>query len=123
MTETASEYLRRVNEEYRRLAGEFRAVAREAAQAEADHKAKRAQKVLTFKDAQPNMSHAEATTRAESDPAIAELYQKRLITAALADSMKEKLRQLKEEVPSARTDVVNERGADEFHSRGYGGTP
>ena len=123
MTETASEYLRKVNEEYRRLAGEFRGVARAAAQAEADHKSKRAQKILSFKDDQPGMSHAEATTRAEADSVIAELYQKRLINAALSDSLKEKLRQLKEEVPSARTDVVNERGADEFHSRGYGGTP
>lgn len=117
----ANTYLKRVNEEYRRLAGQYKGVAREAALAEADHKSKRAQAILAIKDANHGMSHAEATTRAEADPTIAGLYQTRLINEALRDSLKQKLMQLKEEVPSARTDVVNERGTDEFHSRGYSG--
>lgn len=122
MTE-ATDYLHKVNEEYRRLAGEYKAVARNAAQTEADHKAKRAQKILAIKDATPGMSHAEATTRAEADDVIAGLHQARLIAEALRDSLKAKLYQLAEECPSARTDVVNERAVDEFHARGYGGTP
>ena len=123
MTEPARDYLRRINEEYRRLAGTYKNVAREAASSNAEHKSKRAQKIILIKDASPGMSHAEATARAEADPEIAALYQDRMLKASVADSLKEKLRQLKEEVPSARTDVVNERGTDEFHARGYGGTP
>lgn len=123
MTETAAEYLHRVNEEYRRLAGEYKGVARDAAEAEAEHKAQRAIKIITLKDATPGMSHAEATTRAEADPLIMGLLRDRLLKAGLRDSLKEKLHQLKEEAPSARTAEVSERGTDEFHARGYSGAP
>ena len=118
---SASEYLHRVNEEYRRLAGQYKGVAREAALAEAHHKAQRAKKILVIKDANPGMSHAEAVTRAEADDEIAALHQDRLLKDGLRDSLKEKLHQMKEEVPSARTGVVNERTVDDFHSRGYSG--
>ncbi|MCW2902237.1 MAG: hypothetical protein JWO67_4502 [Streptosporangiaceae bacterium] len=118
---TAADYLRQINEEYRKLASGFYRVARDAAEAEAEHKAQRAIFIIGLKDEKPGMSHAEAVTRAEADVRIRGLYRDRLLKAGVADSYKEKLRQLKEEVPSARTDVVNERGADEFHARGYSG--
>jgi hypothetical protein len=120
---TAAEYLKRINEEYRKLATDYWKVAKDAAEAEAEHKAQRAIFIIGLKDEKPSMSHAEAVTRAEADIRIRGLHRDRLLKAGLADSYREKLRQLKEEVPSARTAEVSERGTDEFHARGYGGTP
>lgn len=105
----------------------YRQIALDAAAAEAEHKTARAKAILACKAGtgpegqKVRMSHAEAETRAEADDRIAELYLKRLTTAAIADSHREKLRQLREQVATGRTAVASERAADQFHAEGRTG--
>lgn len=118
---TAREHLGAVSRAYEIAADEYRGIARSAAIAEAAHKAARAKAILRHKADAGRMSHAEAETRAEADDEIAGLYQERLITAALADSAREKLRQLREQVATGRTAVASERAVDQFHAQGLTG--
>ena len=120
---TAVRQLGTVSREYERQADAYRDVALAAAAAEAEHKAKRAQAILRFKAEADRMSHAEAETRAEADETVAGLYRERLITAAKADSHREKLRQLREQVGSGRTVVASEREVDRIHAGGWSGAP
>jgi hypothetical protein len=93
-----------------------------AAAAEADHKAARAKAILTAKASETDrISHAEAEARAEADEHIAGLYRERLIAAALQDSHREKLRQLREQVATGRTAVTSEREVDKIHAIGLSG--
>lgn len=120
---TPRSVLTELNAEYSRMVREHWKAGREASLAKAEHVKKRAQKILRLKDANPEMSHAEAATRAEADDEIADLHQKRLIAESNRSSLRQKLEQLKEDVQSARADVRHERNEDEFHARGYGGAP
>lgn len=110
-----------VSREYERMANEFEDLALRAAKAEAAHKSARAQAILTAKASAAGMSHAEAETRAEADPRVADLYMERLTTAALADSRREKLRQLKEQQANGRSAVAYERDVDKIHADGLSG--
>lgn len=122
---TLSESLRRlgdVSREYEALANTANEVYTDAARAEATHRYERAKAMLRAKaGADFKMSIAEAETRADADDTVAELYQTRLVTAAGADALKAKLAQLREQVATGRTAVVDERAGDQFHARGYGG--
>ena len=104
-----------------RAATEYGAIAHRAAVAEAAHKAARAKAILRFRAQDGVRSHAEAEAHAEADDEIAGLYQERLIAAALADSHREKLRQLREQVATGRTYVASERAADQIHANGLAG--
>jgi hypothetical protein len=115
---TAAEHLGEVSKMYARLADSYRQVTLDAAAAEAEHKAARAKAVLAFKAGEEKVSHAEAEARADADDHIADLYLRRLTTAALASSHREKLHQLREQVATGRTAVASERAADEMHARG-----
>lgn len=110
-----------VSRAYELAADEYRGIAQRAAEAEAAHKAARAKAILRYKAAGERVSHAEAETRAEAEDEIAELFRDRLITAALADSAREKLRQLREQVATGRTAVASERAVDSFHAQGITG--
>src|SRR5690606_17880878 len=103
-------------------ADDYQAVALAAAAAEAAHKTARAKAILRFKaEADTRVSHAEAESRAEADDEVARLYLERLTTAAVAESHREKLRQLREQVANGRTAVASERAADAHHAAGLTG--
>lgn len=110
-----------VSRQYEKLVDEYRDVAINAAVAEAEHKTARAKAILRAKAGEERVSHAEAEARAEADDEIAALYLRRLTTAALADSHREKLRQLREQVATGRTAVASERAADQLHAEGRTG--
>lgn len=106
-----------VSRAYEIAAGEYRDIAVRAAEAEAAHKAARAKAILKAKASETErISHAEAEARAEADDVIAGLYRERLISSALADSHREKLRQLREQVATGRTAVASEREVDRIHA-------
>jgi hypothetical protein len=115
------DHLSKVSKEYQAKADEYERVAIDAAANEAEHKAQKARAVLRFKATRERMSQAEAETMADADEVIAQLYRDRLISAAIADAHREKLRQLKEQVASGRTYVASEREVDRMHAGGYGG--
>lgn len=119
-----SESIRRlgdVSRLYETKADECEQVYTDAARAESAYKHERAKAVIRFKESGERMSVAEAETRADASDEIAALYQARLVNAARADALKAKLAQLREQVAVGRTAVVDERAADQFHARGYGG--
>lgn len=118
---SALDRLGAVSRAYELAADEYRQVAVNAAEAEAAHRSEKAKAVLRFRALDDVRSHAEAEARADGDDRIAGLYRDRLVKAALADSHKAKLAQLKEQVATGRTRVTSERTADEFHARGYTG--
>ncbi len=120
---TALSHLGAVSRQYQEVADAYRDVAVAAAEAEAKHKATRAQAILRAKAEADRMSHAEAETRADADVHIAALYRQRLITAALADAHREKLRQLREQVSFGRTAAASEREVDRIHAGGWSGAP
>jgi hypothetical protein len=114
-----------VSRQYEEMADAYRQVALDAAVAEAAHKTARAKVILNVKAVakgeSERISHAEAETRAEADDNVAALFLERLTTAALADSHREKLRQLREQVATGRTAVASERAADAQHAAGLTG--
>lgn len=111
-----------VSRAYETAVGEYRGVAVAAAEAEAEHRRERAKAILRFKARDDvRVSHAEAETRAEADDRIADLYMKRVTTAAVADSHRERLRQLREQVATGRTAVASDREADRIHAAGMTG--
>lgn len=121
MSASALGRLGAVSRAYEIAADEYRGIAQDAAEAEAAHKAARAKAILRFKAAGEKVSHVDAETRAEAQDEIADLYRQRLISAALQDSAREKLRQLREQVATGRTAVASERTADSFHAQGLSG--
>lgn len=110
-----------VSQEYQIKADEFKAIATAAALAEAAHKSRRAQKALEFKDSGECRSMTEAEARADADGEIAALLRERLVSAAVADSHKQKLQQLREQNANGRSVVASERETDRMHADGYGG--
>jgi hypothetical protein len=121
-----SESVRRLGEvsrEYELKANSAEQVYEAAARAEATHKNVRAKAVLKHKMTGDCRSVAEAEMRADAQDDVCELLQTRLVKAAAADALKAKLTQLREQVATGRTAVVDERAGDQFHARGYGGAP
>lgn len=118
---TPREHLRNVSRAYEKAADEYHGIAKAAAVAEAAHKAARAKAILRYRAADDVKSFAEAEARAEADDEIAGLHQARLIAAALADSHKQKLLQLREQVATGRTAVASDRVADQQHAAGLTG--
>lgn len=110
-----------VSQEYQVKADEFRDVAVAAALAEADHKSRRAQRSLQFKDSGECRSMTEAEARADADEEIAVLLRDRLVAAAIAEAHKQKLQQLREQNANGRSVVASERETDRMHAGGYGG--
>jgi len=121
VTSAALEQLGRVSATYATMAVEYRAVAEAAAAAESAHKHARAKAILRYKASEDRMSMAEAEARAEADDEVAGLYAERLMTAAVADSYRQRLYQLREQVAVGRSFATTEREADRLHATG--GTP
>lgn len=115
------ERLGEVSRAYEAMADGYQAVLLQAAAAEAAHKTARAKAILRFKAGEERVSHAEAESRAEADDVVAGLYLERLTTAAVAESHREKLRQLREQVANGRTAVASDRAADAHHAAGLTG--
>jgi hypothetical protein len=115
------ERLGEVSRAYEAMADAYQAVLLGAAAAEAAHKTARAKAILRFKADGERVSHAEAESRAEADDEVARLYLERLTTAAVAESHREKLRQLREQVANGRTAVASDRAADQHHAAGLTG--
>lgn len=111
--------------EYEKAANAFGDITFQAACAEAEHKAARAKEILAYKargaKAGNRISHAEAETAAEADDVVADFYMARLTSAALADSARQKLGQLRAMVDVARTVATSDRAADMHHASGYSG--
>jgi hypothetical protein len=112
----AIQRLRRVSDTYEEKATESPAMYETAARAEAYYRAERAKAVLRHKASADRMSVAEAETRADADNQIYQLHTDRLVSAALAEAHKDRLRQLKEREASCRTEVTTEREADRIHA-------
>jgi hypothetical protein len=93
-----------------------------AAEAEAAHKAARARRVLKAMHDEGVKSVAMAENIAEADDCVADLYSKRLITAALAEATKQKIYSLREAIGLERSRMASEREMDRIHSRD-GGMP
>jgi superfamily II DNA or RNA helicase len=88
----------------------------EAAKAEAEHKRVRAKRFLRALHDEEAKSAAMADNVAEADDMVADLYSKRLIAAAIADSTKQKILSLREEIGMARSQMANEREMDRIYS-------
>jgi predicted chitinase len=88
-----------------------------AAEAEAEHKKYRAKRFLKALHDEEAKSAVMAENIAEADDTVADLYSKRLITAAIADSTKQKIMSLKEEIGYERSLMADRRVADEMHAR------
>ena len=110
-----------VSRAYELAADEYRPVVVAAAEAEAAHRSEKAKAILRFKALDDCRSHAEAEARADADELIGDLYRQRLVTAAVADSHKAKLAQLREQVATGRTRVTSEREVDRIHAGGMSG--
>ncbi len=87
-----------------------------AAETEAEHKKARAKRFLVAMHDGEAKSAAMAEQIAEADDTVADLYSKRLIAAAIADSTKQKILSLREEIGMARSQMANEREMDRIHS-------
>ena len=94
----------------------YREQAVAAAKAEAEHKSARAKRILRARHEGDARSMAEAECVAEADDAIADLFSRRLITAAIADSTKQKILSLREQIGWERTQMANQRAADSLHA-------
>lgn len=119
MTEVA--HLGSVSRQYQDKADKFEQVLLDAARAEAEHKAKRAQRILSALASEQRMSHNRAETEADADEEIAALHERRLTTAAIADAHRAKLNQLREQVSVGRTMETSQREVDRMHAEGQGG--
>lgn len=112
----AIQRLRATSDSYEHQANLTRDVYLAAAVADATWKAERAKAVLRHKASAERMPQSEAETRADADERIANLYLERVIASAEMESLKDKLRQLKEREASCRTEVTTEREADRIHA-------
>lgn len=105
------------------LTHQYRKEAREAAEAEAAHKALRAKRILLAKarvgPSGKHMAMNEAEVVAEADDEIADAYQARLVTAALADATKESMRSVRTNQDSLRTAAASHR--DQIAGPGWSG--
>ena len=104
---------------YEQATSEFRQIAVDAAEAEAEHKREAAKfKLGAQAEAEGKTSVAYLDMLAEADDRIAGLYRDRLVKAALLDSATKQLQQLRERVATGRTYVASEREADRVHAEG-----
>lgn len=116
-----SEALRRLGEVSKQLAVatvEFQPLAVAAAQAEATHKHARAVFIVNAR-AEGVRSVTEAEYQAEADEAVHAAHLDRLLTAALVDSAKQRLYQLRTAAEVGRSFRAAEGESDRTHQ--YGG--
>lgn len=112
----AIQRLRATSDNFELKANLTRDTYRAAASADAAYKRERAKAVLKFKASGPGMSQSEAETRADADEVISRLHLDKVIANAEMESLKDKLRQLKEREASCRTETTTERELDRIHA-------
>jgi hypothetical protein len=112
----AMQRLRATSDSFESKANLTRDVYAAAARADAAYKVERAKAILRHKASVDRMTQSEAETRADADDEIAALYLQKVVTSADMESLKDKLRQLKEREGSCRTEVTTEREADRIHA-------
>lgn len=95
----------------------YRDQAVAAAQSEAEHKRVRARRFLTAMHDGEAKSAAMADSIAEADDQVADLYSKRLVSAAVADATKQKVLSLRTEIEYERSLMADRRAEDAFHAR------
>jgi hypothetical protein len=106
----------RPTDQLQSVTAQFRTEALAAANAKATYKSKRAQRKLEAQARGEAKSDAAADTVADADETIAALHLNELITAALAESTKQKIYSLREDIGYSRTLMANERAADQIYS-------
>lgn len=117
-----SEAMRRlgiVSRDYEQLATEYRDIAITAARAESDYR--RLKAVTMLRATSEGSSAAKAEIAADADDAVADACTAYKVSAAVADSTRAKLAQLREQVAVGRSVMVAERTADQIHASGSGG--
>lgn len=112
--ERVLEELESLNDFSMAQAREFKALAVEAAEAEATHKAMRAKAVLKVQAngkaaTGKSVSVAQAEVHAEADDDVAAAYFDRLRTAALAEACRENLRTIRSNQEALRTAAASAR--------------
>lgn len=119
MTNEAMRQLGVVSRAYEKLATDYRALAIDAAQAESDYRRVKAQTML--RATLDGASAAKAEIIADADDKVADACTEYKVSAAVADSTRAKLAQLREQVAVGRSVMVAEREQDKIHAQG--GTP
>lgn len=119
MTNEAMRQLGVVSRAYEKLATDYRALAIDAAHSESDYRKIKAQTML--REIAAGSSAAKAEVVADADETVADACTAYKVSAAIADSTRAKLTQLREQVAVGRSVLVGEREADKIHSQG--GTP
>ena len=108
-----------LSREYERRANAYADVARDAAGNEARYRMLKAQTMLAA--TQDGASAAKAEIIADANPQVAQACWDYKVSAAVADSARAKLSQLREAVATGRSVLVNERESDRVHAQGMGG--
>jgi hypothetical protein len=87
-----------------------------AAEAESEYKKARATRFLLVRRSGEAKSVADADAMVESDDTVADLYTKRLVASAMADSTKQKILSLREQIGYERSMMADRRAQDQFHA-------
>lgn len=114
--------MERLNDLSMEMVQDYKRLAVAAAQAEADHKRLRAQRILSAKAGAGDgrrVPQGEAETVAEADDHVADAYLMRLVSAAEADATKEALRSIRTNQDGLRTAAASHR--DQISGPGWGG--
>jgi hypothetical protein len=110
----------RITDQLASVVAQYHSQSLDAAAAESAHKKARAKRFLEAMHSGEAKSAVMADNIAEADDLVADLYSKRLVTAALADATKQKILSLREEIGMLRTQMANERELDRLHSTDRG---
>lgn len=110
--------LERLGDEAMRALADYEAHAPVAALAESEHRRLRAKAVLRARLEKVPVTLCVYT--AEADDEVADAYQRRVVDAAVADAMKERLRVIRTNQEALRTAVASKR--DGVTGPGWGGS-
>jgi hypothetical protein len=107
--QTVLEELERLSDLSMATVADYSLHAREAAEAEADHKRLRAKRILLAKSNGETKAQAAAEVIAEADDEVAAAYHRRLVSAAMADVDRESLRSIRTNQEALRTAAASAR--------------
>lgn len=116
---TPMQQLAKVSRLYDETVQQFAAIAREAAESEADYR--RVKALLVTRLANDGAPISKAEYAADADGEVAAACQRYKLAAAVAEATRARLRQLAAQVDVGRSAVASEREADRFHA--IGATP
>lgn len=96
---------------------EYGRLAQEAAVADSTYKRERAKRFLLARDEARTVDERHAIC--DADDTVADLAMTRAITAALAESQKERIRSIRENIGAVRTQMADARFMDDEHAKGH----